>query len=247
MKTSDASTKKEKIKQNRFNLFKVKKKLGGEKEKKMKKKLIIVAVGALVICGLLLSSGALAGKPTNPDETYKGNGMPSGWHYNLNIIGKAEPISVEEDPNAHTMFVPEDSTPPTKIYMKQNLSEGATFQITDRNGFDGETEIEIAPGEYDVYARALGKPNRWVNITSWGNFTDGDGYVWYRIGAIDLNRTGGKPKTENINKLFYVTGDIYGTTFNKEWVFGITGLEGYWWDYDNHGLKLLQVRFYPRE
>jgi hypothetical protein len=37
------------------------------------------------------------------------------------------------------------------------------------------------------------------------------------------------------------TGDIQ---FSNIWVFNIPQLVEYFWDYDNNGLKLMQVRFY---
>ncbi len=34
-------------------------------------------------------------------------------------------------------------------------------------------------------------------------------------------------------------------TYTSQWVFNIADFVGYLWDVDNHGVKLLQVRFYP--
>ncbi|MCK4733954.1 MAG: hypothetical protein KAT65_15980 [Methanophagales archaeon] len=209
----------------------------------MKKKLIIVAVGALVVCGLLLSSGALAVKPTDA-----GNELPSGKHYNLNIIG-AKNVGDVGNGNSmgHTLFVKLNN--PTKILMTQD-PEGV-FQVVDRNGLDdGVAEFNIEPGYYDVYARALGKPNGDVTITSWGEFEDDTGNPLLELGSVKLTREKGKPQTVNINKLFYVDVTLLvdgeTVTYDKTWVFDIDELLEYYWDYDNDGLKLLQVRFYPR-
>ena len=184
----------------------------------MKKKLIIVAVGALVICGLLLSSGALAVKPTD-----NGNEMPSGHHYNLNIIG-AKNVGDVGNSNGHTLFVNLNGR--TKIFMTQD-PEGV-FKVVDRNGLDdNEAKFNIASGYWDVYARALGKPGGEVNISAY----TGELY----LGSVVLTRDRGKPQTENLRKLFYVNGD---------WIFDIPEWEGYYWDYNNDKLKLCQVRFY---
>ena len=193
----------------------------------MKKKLIIVAVGALVICGLLLSSGALAG------NNLKGNGFPSGQHYNLNIIGVNGKTQVG-DSMGHTIFV--DLKGRTSIIMTQ----GDEFKVVDRNGLDDKkARFTIAPGVYDVYARALGSPKDkpWVNISAYKfAFIDEDDETkWIYLDSVELNREKGKkPQAENINKLFYV---------GNNWIF-YTDLEGYLWDYNNKGLKLCQVRFY---
>jgi hypothetical protein len=34
-------------------------------------------------------------------------------------------------------------------------------------------------------------------------------------------------------------------TYEDEWVFNIEYLDGYWWDMQNSGVRLMQVRFYP--
>jgi len=36
-------------------------------------------------------------------------------------------------------------------------------------------------------------------------------------------------------------------TYHNEWVFEIPELIAYWWDYENSGCRLTQVRFYPVE
>jgi hypothetical protein len=69
-----------------------------------------------------------------------GNGAPSGWHYNLNIIcvpkGKTADMTGTQ---GHTIFVPCEDT--TKI----NLIEGADFGVLDRNGTDGPASFQLPP------------------------------------------------------------------------------------------------------
>ena len=124
------------------------------------------------------------------------------------------------------------------------------FKVVDRNGLDdGVAEFNIAPGHYDVYARALGKPGGDLTITSYGLFEDDAGDFLY-LDHVDISRETGKPKTVNINKLFYVdvTFLVGGeeVSYHNKWVFDIAEFLEYFWDYDNKGVKLLQVRFYPR-
>ena len=211
----------------------------------MKKKLIIVAVGALVVCGLLLSSGALAGVEKNEKNGFQVNGP----HYNLNIIGVDKGDKTVGDSSGHTMFV--KLTGRTKIIMTQN--ESGVFDVVDRNGLDGTAEFNIAPGHYNVYARALGKPGGKVNITAWGEFQEHDTTKLLLLGYVNINRTTKKPKSVNINELFYVDvtlsildeeGNIVEVVYTDFWVFDIPELLEYYWGYNNEGLKLLQVRFY---
>ena len=180
-----------------------------------------------------------------------------GNHYNLNIIGTKsynETLGKEVgDSMGHTLFVKLNGR--SKITMTQDPA--GVFKVVDRNGCDGEAEFNIAPGYYNVYARALGKPGGKVNISAWGNFTDAEtGYQLLNLGYVNLARESGKPQSVNINNLFFVDVSLctaydavsgictQTTDYNDYWVFDIAELFDYWWDYDNNGLKNLQVRFY---
>jgi hypothetical protein len=183
-----------------------------------------------------------------------GNDMPSGPHYNLNIIGAKYEKDIGES-MGHSLFVKLEGK--TRILMTQAVD--GEFVVVDRDGTDGSAEFNIAPGYYDVYARALGKPNGSVHIESWGEFEDDEGYQVFKLGEVDLSRMKGKPQTVNINDLFYVTVTLctdwdeatqtcnQTVTYTDEWVFDIEELLQYYWEYYNADLKLLQVRFYPRQ
>jgi hypothetical protein len=176
-----------------------------------------------------------------------------GAHYNLNIIGVDNPDHIVGDSDGHTMFVKLSGK--TKILMTQDV--GGDFQVVDRNGLDGQTKFNIAPGYYNIYAIPHGKPGNHVDINAWGNFTDAEtGYQLINLGYVNIARTSGKPQVVNINELFYVDvtlcvaydDDLDVCTqwveYRDYWVFAIDELIEYWWDYDNDGLKQLQVRFY---
>jgi len=210
----------------------------------MKKLFFVISI--LLAFGMITTFAYAAKPPVN------------GPHYNLQIIGSKTDKNVG-DSDGHTMFVLLNGK--TKIIMTQ---DGGDFLVVDRNGTDGEAEFNIAPGYYNVYARALGspkgKPN--VEITAWGEFEDSlDGSVLLWLGYVNLTRDKGQPQSVNINELFYVdvtlciatgidpnTGETICTQwveYTDTWVFDIPELLEYYWDYDNNGLKLLQVRFYP--
>jgi hypothetical protein len=202
----------------------------------MKKRLYALIIGAVIVTSLLMCSTAYAGV---------GSSIPvNGQHYNLNIIGKEKHGDVG-DSNGHTMFVKEYGR--TQIYMTQ----GDEFKVLDRNGLKGSAEFQIAPGFYDVYAVALGKPNKNVQIDAWGNFTDYtdvNGHVIIPLGSVDLTREKGKkPQSVDISYLFYVDVTVNNTLYQNYWVFAIPELNEYCWNYTNNGLKLLQVRFYEND
>jgi hypothetical protein len=212
-------------------------------------KKLFLGISVLLALGMM-ASVAVAGV---------GNTIPvNGKHYNLNIIGVRSDKDVG-DSKGHTLFVPLNDK--CKIVMTQDPD--GEFLVVDRNGTDGEAEFNIAPGYYNVYAAALGKKGGKVRITSWGEFEDAlEGTVLLWLGSVKLEREKGKsPVSVNINELFYVdvtlciataidpnTGQVVCTeeiVYEDYWVFDIPELIEYYWDYDNKGLKLLQVRFYP--
>lgn len=207
------------------------------------RKQILGGIAALAIGILMLVSIVSAGV---------GNSIPvNGKHYNLNIIG-AKNVGDVGNSNGHTMFVKLDGK--TKIVMTQD-PEG-DFRVTDRYGLDGRAEFNIAPGHYNIYATGLGKPGGKVDINAYGEFEDAETsskLLW--LGYVDISRTKGQPQSKNINELFYVDVTlctavdadgicIEEVVYEDFWVFDIEELLEYYWDYDNQGLKLLQVRFY---
>jgi hypothetical protein len=75
------------------------------------------------------------------------------------------------------------------------------------------------------------------------------------MGSFELKRDKGKPKPVDISDVFRASGyidvnesgteDAGDVTFDDVWVFNVPTLLDYFWGYDNQGLKLMQVRFYP--
>jgi hypothetical protein len=180
-----------------------------------------------------------------------GNGLPTGPHYNLNIIGAPKEKTGDgfTNPDRHTIMV--QLTGKTNIYMTQ--ADEGDFAVIDGDGTDGRAEFELAPGYYEVYAVALGKPNKHVIITPEAEFDDQLGEEVFALGSIDLSHNK-KPSWERVTGLFLVTVtiDVDGdpattgdqTTYTNKWIFDIPELLEYYWDYDNNGCKLVQVRFY---
>ena len=60
-----------------------------------------------------------------------------------------------------------------------------------------------------------------------------------------MERKGKGSKFENVSKeLLYIYADFDGDTIPERHPLFGDSLEGYFWDYDNHGLKIAQFRFY---
>lgn len=117
---------------------------------------------------------------------------------------------------------------------------------------------------FDVYAVGLGKPNGYnivtaectysLDVVDEGGSPDLECEDTLLLGSFSIGREKGKPKREDISNIFRATGcldydasgfcDSGDLEFRNVWIFNIEELLEYWWDYENHGLKLMQVRFY---
>jgi hypothetical protein len=202
-----------------------------------------------------------------PVQAGTGNGAPNGPHYNLNLIAVAPKSALMDDNNGRRIFVPESG--PVKIW----LSPG-DFQVLDANGTDAngasfqlpvpaQSTDPTAPYycpptsttctvRYSVWVRALGTPGGHAQMYTC--FTDATGEYcsdpsWYV--ESQLVRKTGKSVFENVSKqLLFITvctawDSVTGacTAFTHEPLF-TQGDQGYFWQYNNYGLKLAQFRFY---
>jgi len=218
------------------------------------KKLVYLIV-AIVVLGLIVS-GCIPVVPTAEKDEISSltKAKPgtdfNGPHYNLNIIGKKSDWSgggSYDNWDRHTMFVPEDTdgyfTPNGEPGITIWMTQGPEFAVIDGNAFDdGEAAFELGPGTYKVYIVAKAKPGGETDITGWGwvYYSETDEY-YFKVGTVNVGGHIGKPQWKGATKLFYV-----GT----EWIFDyLAGLgaedTAYFWQFDNNGNKLVQVRFYP--
>jgi hypothetical protein len=224
------------------------------------KKLLAVVLAVIIFASL--SGVALAAKDTT------GNGAPSGAHYNLNIIGVKNPKTADmTDTNGHTIFVNIDK--PSKINLCQSGVEGGCapdddFVVLDRNGTDGNGALFALPnpdpGEerctaYSVYVRALGNPGGKADMTTCamvlidpdGIPDSGDEYLEEVCSTevVKLDASVRPQKFTNVSKeLLTICADLDGDGDYARYYLFDDALEGYFWDYDNHGLRLAQLRFY---
>ncbi|HEY6209832.1 MAG TPA: hypothetical protein VIW28_12280 [Gemmatimonadales bacterium] len=186
-----------------------------------------------------------------------GNGAPSGSHYNLNIIG----VSKNKSPNmdaagGNVIFVglgTKDATATTKILLSQAAT--GVFAVLDKNGTDGEASFELpAPGSYTIWARELAKPGGTSTMTTCASdtltVTGPDASTVCSTTQTVFVRGTGKSSFRNVTTnlttitLDAATATTLGCTSTTVSLFDPC-LQGYFWNYDNNGLKLLQLRFYP--
>lgn len=177
----------------------------------------------------------------------RGHGAPSGSHYNLNIIGVPQDKDADmTNNNGHRIFV--DLEGGTRI----DLRKGDTFEVYDANGTDGRAGFQLphpdpdgdGVTEYSVYVRALGKPYGEATMVTCA--TDPDtGTLYCPTDRLILFRDKGKSTFTKADKyLLYVYADLDGDGTLERYPLFDEELEGYYWDYDNNGLKLVQMRFY---
>jgi len=127
--------------------------------------------------------------------------------------------------------------------------------------------------DYSVYVRPLGKPGGWATITTCAELLDDNqtfkdllpgkyikalnseceygGFASVeQVGQDITMRDKGPSKFQNVTAelltiVFQVETDA-GTVYVRVPIFDPI-IEGEYWEYDNHGLKILQVRFYNNQ
>jgi hypothetical protein len=229
----------------------------------------------------------------------RGNGMPSGAHYNLNIHAHENcPGDPLKGGNRHTIFTKlgySDTNPDNvvgndggniKDFVRINkifLYPGE-FQVLDGNACDGDgaafqlprngtplpgqdnvlgTSDDVLSGAvYEIYLRELGKPQGNPNdqsfLTTCGISAGEDGIrdtvddeVVCSSEQVVMFRDKGQPKAQNVTmqlttlalQVDTTDDDIFNPTLTRVSIFDPL-LYQYFWDYDNHGLRLVQLRFY---
>lgn len=166
----------------------------------------------------------------------------SGAHYNLNLIG-----------------VPHDKTATitsgNRIFVALagkttiNLKQGP-FDVLDANGTDGTAAFQLPNPDpdndgtttYSVYARALGKPGGSSSTTTC--FTDSTGTYCSVYSAVLVRNKGPSSFTNVSQQLLYVYADTDGDGKVERYPLFSDATASYFWEYDNTGLKLAQLRFY---
>ncbi len=184
-----------------------------------------------------------------------GNGAPSGAHYNLNIIGVPKNKTADMDGNnGHRIFVELEGR--NKIYLQQG-----DFKVLDANGTDGRAEFQLpAPGNYAIYVRPVGTPGGQSTTTTCATYETTDALTGELISeeVCSMNsvvqiRERSKPRFVNVTRDLTEIEAAFRDT-NGDGVIDEADIEtvdlfddllqDYFWDYDNKGLRVLQMRFY---
>ena len=209
---------------------------------------LTIITGVLAL--LFMGHSAASGGASLASQTTTGNGAPSGAHYDLNIIGVPNGKTASmTGSNTHVIFVglgSKDTASTTKILLSQ--STDGTFQVLDGNGTDGTAAFQLpAPGSYTVWGRALGKPGGSASATTcaYDTSTGTSVLVCSISSAVFVRGTGGSKFTNVTTDLTTIqTTSLVGTCTSTTVSLFDPCLQGYFWQYDNNGLKLLQLRFY---
>jgi hypothetical protein len=220
--------------------------------------LTLVALGALAGCNSDSTSLEPSAAPPAFTSAQTGNGAPSGAHYSLNIIGVAKSKNPDMgSAGGSVIFVTlgskDGAAVTTKILLEQSAAAGE-FSVLDKNGTDGEASFSLpAPGSYTIWARALGTPGGQAKITTCATDVTGtvaDGDICSTLHEVFVRGTG-KSNFRNVTTSLTTitldaTADADAVTACGGTTVGLFDpcLQGYFWQYDNNGLKLLQVRFY---
>lgn len=142
----------------------------------------------------------------------------------------------------------------------QIASAGAVFQLPCNLNLPAGSEgcglsssnpclvpcTEGASASYEVWARALGKPGGKAIMTTCAYDEDTNTTVCSTENTVDvLSRDKGPEKFQNVTK--ELTSLVYYNTVTARWerVALFAGdFEDWFWQYENKGLKLAQLRFY---
>jgi hypothetical protein len=184
-----------------------------------------------------------------------GNGAPSGPHFNLNIHGVAKGQGFSGN-NRNDIFVPLQGR------CQINLVQATTydFQVLQPDcvnnppaSFELPAPCAIDPTSglcgttttvYSVWTRALAKPGGTSSTTTCATDpTDGSLVCSLQEFVSVQTRKSGKSSFSDVSgDLLFLTTCVNGKTVSTP-LFS-QNYDNYFWQYDNEGLRLLQLRFY---
>jgi hypothetical protein len=209
--------------------------------------LLLVNLSLLAACGAEDQSPEAGQKEMSSDdaqlmETMAGR-VPAGPHFNLNLIGVPRDKTANIT-NGNRIFLKLEGR--TKI----NLSQG-DFKVLDANGTDGTGAFQLpAPDpdgdgitKYSVFARALGKPGGSITANTCA-IDPATGEEVCSLETFVTTRTrGGSNFTDVSKELLSISVDIDGDgDIDRVPIFD-DRLKDFAWNFDNAGLRVLQLRF----
>jgi len=192
-----------------------------------------------------------------------GNGAPSGPHFNLNILGKEQcPSDPMTNGNGGVIFVllnggdaatnlngklSSNISKVNKIFL-QPSPDNQTFDVIDGNACDANGALFELPNPsvgYTIWARALGTPGGSADVTTCATDPTTGEVVCSTLNVL-LVRTKGKQQFANVTtQLTTITFISPATGQPVTLSLFDPNLAGFFWNYQNNGLRLAQLRFYP--
>ena len=175
-----------------------------------------------------------------------GNGAPSGAHYNLNVIGVPKGKTADIT-SGNRIFVPLTGN------CKVGLSMG-DFNVLDGNCTDGQAAFQLPNPDpsgtgtfvYSVWARPLGKPGGTSTATTCATDPTTQEIVCSLNSLVSVRSTGKSTFVNASKDLLSITVYLNGSTTPTTVSLFDSTLQDYFWNYDNNGLKNLQLRFYQQ-
>jgi hypothetical protein len=197
----------------------------------------------------------------------------NGPHYNLNIIGVDNPKSTPmTGGDRHTIFVAlgnKGAAVTSRIYLTPGpfgvcdgnafdtayacdgtvvSQQGAVFQLPCNSAVPTDTGCAAGTysADYQIWARALGTPGGSTTMTTCAS--DDTGAIICSTDHKVLSRSKGKSTFYNVTTALTTINacyDINGIVTCQLASLFDPSLQDYFWQYDNAGLRLLQLRFYP--
>jgi hypothetical protein len=216
----------------------------------------VVTITAAVLC-----LGATLAQAT-------GNGAPNGGHYNLNILGKdncsGDDLTGSERHTIQVLLVGGQNAGDlngtlasaldkrNKIFLvtSEDTVGDSDFHVLDGNACDGNGALFALPRNvstaWTVWARAGGKPGGTATMTTCATDPTTQEIVCSTENVVLLREKGGQKFTNVTKQLTTVCWDTNGDGVCDVRVpLFDPRLVDYFWNYDNNGLRLAQLRFYP--
>lgn len=169
-------------------------------------------------------------------------------HYTLNVIGiptqDRTPVTSWFDSDGRTIFVPLDGT------VLVSIQRGHDFAVIDADGIGGIARFRVGPGEYEVYAAALGNPHGHVTICPYATVTTAAARTRFSVDGIRIRRSR-RPAWKRLTSLFMAdvvldsATNLLDSRGETTWIFSVPEVQSSYWHYDSHGCSHLQVHFYP--
>ncbi len=219
---------------------------------------VVLAGGLAVALGGGCGSGG-DGEEDEGDPAYlTGNGAPSGDHFTLNVIGGAggDEEKDPEDDDGATLFVP----PSGRATIVLSVGD---YAVLDGDATDGWGAVRLpapdrdddAIASYSVFARPLGKPGGSSTTRSCAR---DDAETFCSVFSYLAVREKGMSRFQNVTRellFLFADRDDDGDLERFDPADVEDDLddededdpdpESYFWQIDNQGAKLVQLRFYP--